>query len=486
MPLSFGQAKGLAQSLEYDARIKDLQYVNEYERRAKAEAIARAQTEAKDMEYTHASNPFDEQKVKDNFNVIASEVGKYKMENPDWQWNTQKRAFINGKLSELRNNDALLRSVQFKDAYNQYLADRQEAMKNPQSWDMELLDAEGKKFDNYIKTGHYDGEAGYQRDKSYKAPVYTRPQALVDVVPYLQQIGKNTNDFDVKKGDNIGEVWNEMKPEQLEKLTDAAYAQQKRSIEIEARKRGLTDPADVRNMVKTLINSGFDKKYQIGDANALWERNFRMMDYNMRKKAMEPNVVQQDNYGSWSYITDSRTKAGQVDAETVAKVIGTNPLTPVYDNQGKSISVSDYEWKPNGRFANHKGVTYFYGDVEMPLAEAASKGIVKDYESGDESADSPSALLSGDWKGKAAIYTRYKDGKPSRAVKVTYLMPVNKNNPSLQQKWESLVQPDKTVAPVKNPYGGQARQIPPGAMQDEAGNLFDSSGKYIGKLSDFQ
>jgi hypothetical protein len=483
MALSFGKAKGLAQSLQYDARQNDLRFINEYERRSKAEAIARAQAEAKDMEFTHAANPFDEQKVKDNANSVITEVGKYKQANPDWEWNTQKRAVVNAKLSELRNNDALLRSIQYKDAYNQYLNDRQEAMKNPESWDMERLDEEGRKFDNYIKTGHFEGSEGLSRDGSYKAPVYTRPQALVQVIPTLQTIGKNTNDFEVKKGTNIGEYWHEIKPDQLEQLADQAMTEHSRSIEKEAKKRGLTDPADIRNMVKTIINSGFDKKYSLGDSNALFQRKMEMLNYNLRKQAMQPKAeAPQNTEGTWSDLI--KKGAALVNTESVAKVVGTTPVTPVYTNSGKSIDLSGLNYVSNGKAVKNNGVMYFLGDVEVPLAVAYQKGIIDEYDESDEkAATATSARITGDFKGKAAFGTRYdKDGNARKYVKVSYAYPADPKDSSLQQRWDSYHMPDSKVPTVESQ---KRRTPPPGSQVDSRGNVFDAEGNYIGNVKEF-
>lgn len=366
-------------------------------------------------------------------------------------------------------------------------------MKNPESWDMERLDEEGRKFDNYVKTGHFEGSEGLSRDGGYKAPVYTRPQALVQVIPTLQNIGKNTNDFEVKKGSNIGEYWHEIKPEQLDQLADQAMTEHSRSIEKEAKKRGLTDPADIRNMVKTIINSGFDKKYVLGDANALFERRMRIAEFNFRKQEMQPKAsAPQNTEGTWSDL--NKKGAAVVNPKTVTQIIGSTPVTPVYTNSGKAVDLSGLNYAPNGRVVKHNGVMYFLGDIEVPLAIAKEKGIIDKYDPDDEAnTGTTNARITGDFTkqrendiGKAAFAIRYVDNKPQRYVKVSYAYPADPKDANIQQRWDTYHMPDSKVPTVES-QRGNSFSPPAGTMVDSKGRIvfpdgrvYSQDGQYLG------
>jgi len=481
--MEWGTAKGLSVSTQVDQRLNDLRYRDELDRRASAEAQARAKMFTDGIEYADVQNPYDSKKLKDYTYGKFKELSQFYSQNPDAQYNPIKQLEAQRIKREIVDNDIVRRAVATDTARKEYLKDRQESVKNPEQWDMEMLDREGEKFRNYDQYGNPNGLLG--TDSEGEQPViYTRPRSLVDVGKYFPEIGKNIKNYKVvkPKDGNPGEFWTEPDDNELDALTNAELLNNSRSIEIHARKMGLTQPEQVRSYVRDLIKTGFDKEYHIGDANAFWEREFNQRErfHNDDKKPK-----QESSYTPFEYITDPKTKAGQVNDIDVRKLLGDKPQIILTGNSGAKTDLTGADWNPNGRFVNKNGVTWFLGNVKTPLAVAANKGIIDKYDSDDEAAEgSTSARITSDFIGKATFETEYdKDGKPKKYVNVSYHVPINPNDQNLRQKWNAYVDVDKLVPSAKNPY--QSNQNTQGLQVDSKGNVFDSNGKYVGKEKDF-
>mgnify|MGYP003498974450 FL=1 len=474
--IEFGTIRGLAQSGQYDQKINDLRYNEQADKRAKNEAEARAKLFADDMDYNNALNEHDAPLVKQFAQSKIKEIGRYLSENPDAKYNPEKLAYVKSLQRELKSNTDLNRGLASDNERKKWLADYGEVAKNPNFYDVEAYKDIENQWNNYKMFGNQDGEEAAKKEGK-KSFTYSKPRDFIDLVPSLQKIGNQSKNGDVikPKNGNIGEWYTKMNDQQLEALTDAAIQQNARQIESHTNKMGITDPQQKRQWVKSQIESGFDKEYHIGDANAAWERGMKEREFNQRERLAAGK--KEPLYSSaWDEIFSHN--AGSVNPSDIDKIWGNTPVSPIVGYDGTKVDLSNkkIDWR-GGRFVKRNGVPFFLGDIRISPEEARQKGIINVDDEDDlkemnisDNGMRIAAGFTGDKVGKAKFEKGTKNGKPTLDVVVSYEMPIKLDDPSRRIKLDALMLPGKYVEPIRN-----ERQQP--TEKQQGGTYYTIGGK---------
>ena len=115
-----GVLSGLAQNLGFDQRINDIRYQEREKQRALADVSAQQQLFAQDLDYQNAANSHDAPIIKDFAKSKINEIGKFVRENPDWQYNVDKRLMLNQMKKDLKDNSELKRGLASDNSYKSY------------------------------------------------------------------------------------------------------------------------------------------------------------------------------------------------------------------------------------------------------------------------------------------------------------------------------------------------------------------------------
>ncbi len=475
----FGINQGLAVDMGYDKRINDLRWHEQQDQRALAENKAKQALFADDLNYQNAANARDHSLIKDFATQTIKEIGSYVRENPDWETNLDKRIQVNAMKKSLKDNEHVIRGLASDSGYKNYVTDLQEVAKNPQQHDVGAYDEVQNQWNNYLNYGHQGGAEAAAKEGT-KAFVYTKPKDFIDLPQALLKAGNSVKDYNVKKGNNIGEYWTEPKQEEVNAIKKSIYQQNGRQIEVEAQKLGLKTPEEIDNWITQGISAGFNKHYSIGDPNAAFENAMKMKEYT-QKVGKKEDIGK--TYTPFDNLVDPRNPAGTVPTDLLRKVWSDKPSIQVLGNNGSKADLTGLDMNYDGRFVKKNGIPFLLGYVKVPLNVAKQKGIISgddsDIKSGNFSDNG--ARVTSDYLGKAAFEKGEtdKDGNSKSFVKVSYQIPVNPNDVTARQMYNTHADVDKLVPASQNPYQSQS-QFPAGSEVDEKGNVF-LNGKYIGK-----
>jgi hypothetical protein len=443
--MEFGTALGLAQPMDFDQRVNDLRYRQEAMKRQQDQNAAKAALFAKDMEFQRAANAFDMPKVQEMNRQIVQELGDYVANNPDWETNVQKRSMVGMIKNKLKDNPEVMRAFHSDSNYKQLLGDLQEVAKNPQQHDQDAYNEYLMKWDNYQKYGNQDGPEAASKD-GIKPFTYVKPKDFVDLPTTMLKTGAQIKDYDIIPT-KYGGYYSKPKPEQLKAMKDSLLQEHGRQIMVEARKMGMTDPKQIDKWIEDGISAGVEKHFKLGDQLGYWEAGMKQKEMNMKHaEAAAKARSQSSNYTPWHYLVDSKNNpAGTISAEDVYKVWGSKHPIKAIGSDGSVADLSDFDFKPNGKYINQGGATFIQGYVDVPLDIAEQRGL---YKQGVFTIDGVTAPFKDDVK---EVTLNDKDGNEVKAVRVNYNLPVNKNDKVAMQKFNVMVDVDKLVPPTQSP-----------------------------------
>ncbi len=475
---------GLAQSGQYNERINDLRYNDEYERRVKAEAIARAKMTADEQKFQHATNPIDEAILREDAKAVFNKTGRLRQENPDWEWNPDIRAMIDNEHDSLKTHPALLRSLQYDQAMKEYKADLAEAQKNPQQWDTELMAQQGKQFDDYLKANPNDIRAG-----KVKVPLYTRPAALPDA----NQVFSIADHIQAKpkKVDENGGWMTVPEQKEVEAVKNSIYAGNQRWLQVMAKRNGFTTPEQLDNWITNGVTGRVKQEYHPGDP-------FKILNYNLRAAGLglareKLNLAKAKAQGggpvrnTYDDLIDPKMTTPTITDEDFKNVWGRNQKMVLTRPNGQPIDLSDqpvYVYDPivykpkDGPLKNHPHAAVQTQPIPIELAE--EKGLVrhKSYFSKDDEGDWEPAdgFSRGQVEIKKMNYDKNNPDKTGIFVVAKNYLPLQLDN-SVKMKFQQA-----TNMPTK--HRGLPDQPRQTAMKDEAGNYWSASGEFLGGPDD--
>lgn len=436
---------GLSQGLAFSTRaseavnneINDIKYANELRKQNDALAMAKAQMFASDLEFQNGSNEFDSNIIKQENQKLISDLGQYINGNPDWSTNPYKLAELKRMKQQFKSTPAVLRSLAYKDAVKRLNDDLAEVANDPKKYDTEAYDQLKIQVDNYNRYGNQKGKEAAAIEGA-RPFVYQRPQDLIDVPDTLLKAGKNINNFNVTKGKVLGEYMTEPKPEEVNAVVDSLKKQHGRSIELQARQLGLQTPEEVDKWLKNTVVAGFEPKYSPGDPNALWERGMRERELAAKLNKGQSGPI----YSPFDDLFNKSKPAGNVPADVAVKVWGDKPKIRIVGNKGEVADLTGLKMNYNNRYVtDSKGRRLLLGTVDVPLEIAKQTGI---WDGDDEDGG-----ISGAFLGKGV--RRVKEGKDKNKtyVQMDYQLPIDYNDGTARQLYNTYVQPDKLVQPLQ-------------------------------------
>ena len=448
--MEIGLANAYAQDLGYNQQVNDLRYRQDAIKQQEALNESKRRLFESDVEVQNGGNAFDQPLVKAESQKIISDLGKFLNENPDWETNFQKRGIVKQMKRSLKDNPHVLRAMTTNDN-RKALLEYANTMKGKQgTYDDEALNNELTRYQNYEQFGNPDGQEAAQKEGA-KAYLFTRPQDFINLPEALTKAGSQVKDFDIVPT-KYGGYYSKPKPEQIAALTDAMIQQNSRQIQVEAKKMGMTSDKQVRDWVKNGIEAGIQKQFKLGDQLGYWEAGMRQKAMNAdAQEKLAKAKSQNSSYRPWDYFTDEKNNpAGTISADDFYKVWGSKHPIKAVGSDGSTADLSDFDFKPNGRYINQNGVTFVQGYVDVPINIAEERGL---YKQGMFTIDGVTAPYKDDVK---EITLQDKDGSEVKAVRVNYNLPINRKDPNARQKFDIMVDVDKNVQSF-NPIeqGGQ-------------------------------
>ncbi len=390
--MDFGIAKGLAQDLQYSARIADERYYDQQLKRAQQENIAKLTAFEGDNEVMNASNSFDRGLIDADSKKVLLEIGQLAKNNPNWESDPDTRRLINEKRRYLKSNENVIRGMASDESFKRLNDDLAKVAKNPNMYDADAYQQLLNKKNNYLQFGHQDGEEGLKRDGGPRAFVYDKPE---DFVPLNEEALKTAQMIKARKYKQHGNGgWEELIDENA--LTPAAqdfYNRHKRQIQVTYNPK---DDAEGIAYAAELIKPGIDLKRKFGEphyndalAVAKW-------------KAAHDNAKATGAYQLDPYMYDIKTaKGNRLNTELVQATLGTTPQAKIYNKDGSFLKATEgLKFIPTGAFqqaaqvekkvnpktgayegygrSSSKNTGVFHGYVEMTEEELDNSGVLND------------------------------------------------------------------------------------------------------------
>lgn len=470
MPIETGLARGLAQDLQYSARIADQRYYDQQFKRAQAQNLAEMEAFENDLDYQNAANTYDRPIIEAEANKTVKEIGQIMSQNPNWKYDPDVRRLINEKRKHIKSNEHAIRGMASDAEYKKLLADMSEVAKNPSLHDTEAYQDRMRQWQNYQKFGHQEGAEGLKRDGGPRAFVYEKPQ---DFVPLNEEALKTAQLIKARKYKSQGNGgWEELVDEDA--LTPAAmdfYNRHKRQIQTTYNPQ---NDAEGIAYAKELIRPGIDLKRKFAEPHYNDALAVKKWEYAMAKQANQNRPI--DAYKD--AVVSSRYNKLPTDAVTA--MLGVTPEAKIYDADGafkgtsngqKFIPTGDYgqantvEQKANGKWGlkSNQTIGVAHGFIEMSETDYKKSGYDDDPKMADK-------------------VVSKEITKPSGKKETVYWIPAqvefNPNDESKRFKFNNHVGMTSKQISELNPLNQVSQQQ---IFQDEAGNLFimDANGNPI-------
>jgi len=442
--MEIGGLQGLAVRSNRENEINDLKYFDALNKQNEAILMAKQKLFSDDIEFQNASNPYDAVKIREEGNAAIAELSALKKAHPhDYFTNSDVQLKAKQIKQAMKSSPAVLRSIAYKDALSKYNTIFEDAVKNPDKYDPADINALRSKIGNYDKFGHEEGEQGAIRDGA-RPLVFTPPQEIVDINEMALKSGNRIKNFDVKKGTAPGEYTTMPKPDEIKAIKDSFLKQNSKSVQYHAKEMGLNTPEQIDKWLTDSITAGFDSKYSPGDPTFWYE-------YGLKKAAMAPKGKPQgSNYTPFDDLFNPNKPAGNIPTDLAYKVWNETPKIKVVGNSGQAVDLTGQKMNYDGRYmTDDKGRRYLSGYVNVPIDVAMQNGIW----SGDEE----DGGISAGFLGKAVRRKKEtKDGKGATYVKVDYMMPIDGNDGTARQLYNSHAQPARLTGELNQGNAGSA------------------------------
>lgn len=438
-----GQISGLAQDFGYDQQVNDLRYQQQMLSQQQAQNEAKRKLFESDMDFQKGGNAFDQPLVKAENQKIVQSIGDYISQNPDWETNFQKRGYVKQLKNSLKDNPTVLRALSTNDNRQALLKYAQEAKQKGIAFDEDALNHELEKYSNYEKFGNPDGPEALQQE-GMKAYLFNRPQDFVDMNPVYKEAGASIKNPEIIETGNGG-YYTKPKNEDVEARTNSILQNHGSQLMKQFAKDGITDPKEIRKLVKQNVLASFDSDFKLGDDLRAWELGMRQKEHNLKMQEAK-SAVGSGGYTPWHYFVDEKhNPAGTISKEVFDKTWGGVSPEFVKGNDGFKADLTGLDFKTTGRTINQGGRTFINGYVDMTLDDAEQRGI---YKQGLTSWDEVKPNFTGIAK---VTEVPDKEGKSQKIVRVNYNMPINKDDKGAMQRYNIATDVDKHVPLTNSP-----------------------------------
>lgn len=419
--MEFGLGQGLAQDLGYNDRINDLRYRADIAARTQAINEAKQKMFADDINYSNASNSFDNKKIRDYAQGQIKKIGAFVRENPDLPTNFDKRLQLNEMKRALKDNPLIHTGMASDAAFKQLNDDLAEVAKNPQQHNTKAYQDLLRQKQNYLQFGHQYGKEAADT-QGHQAFVYNKPRDFIDFNKAFQEAGNHFQDLErksMKGGRNAFEMV--PKDESLTAVAQQMYAQNREQVDASAHQANMSPIDFVKQGIAAYIKKDFNfGDYSLSDTILLQKRK----EAEKALGAGNPDSAFQDNLVN--------QKEGVVAPEALEQTYGTTPKHQIYDNSGHPIDNTGnrvhftgyHKWVETKKGRQKLAEIYTY----LPLSVAQEKGIVED-PFGWSGTGKTDLEVSPTWNKQAQIETTENSkGDPEQRVKVKAFMPIALNS----------------------------------------------------------
>lgn len=415
--MNIGLAQGLAQSGQYDQKINDSRYQQQMLRNQEALNESKRKLFESDIEYQQGGNAFDQPIVKAETEKIITALGNFVADNPDWETNFQKRAYVRQLKNNVKDNPHVLRAKTTNDQRTALLKYAQEAKQKGVPFNEDALNAELIRYQNYEKFGNADGQEAAEKE-GMKAYLFTRPQDFIDTDKLFSELGNKFKDMRVntKVKGGLGAYEEYADPDSLKAVATQVYQNNKNQFDIYARKTG-EDPIQ---HIMTGLDSYIPKKRDMGDYGLQKSMALERYKYNLENQNTAPVA---NTYQMAIRSQDS----SMVPVKAIDAIVGEGAKTIIKSKDGKITDVTGLFNTKNTGYnlrADNKGTRLAESIGYIPLEQAIEMGIV-DSGFGPFSDDE----VKPNYKQYAQIVTNAdKDGNAQKAVKITAFKVFDENN----------------------------------------------------------
>lgn len=443
--MEWGLVSGLAANMGFDDKINDLRYNEQLTKRIQSENEAKLKLFANDLNYTNASNPFDNKLVKEKMRKKTRDIGQFATENPDMFTNINKMMLYQEKLREFKDDPDLIRGMAVDKNYAEYLKDMQEVQKDPRRHNLIAYEQIGNEFKNYFANGNKSGDP----TKGIDPPVYIRPRDFIDLAGDAQKLGSqyenNPETFDMVdwKNGNDGAYKMIPKASVVEKLAQDHYINNKDQYDIEY-------GADALNKAKNFVLSSIKGEVYHGTPK---DNFYAHEDYRARKALALAKATQNPQADIYTDLVVNSKDVPVDDSELFQETFGLKPTVMFKGPNGKIIQedgnefnytrLRDAEGKP-------KGIKEASGYIIKPLKFGIDNEIVRERGFFDKKGEP--YIVNPEF---ADVYTVVypnpgQDGEAQPVLQVKANAFVNANSGAAKSKYNARI---KTTADYKNATG---------------------------------
>lgn len=254
--MEYGAAAGLAYVHPY---YQDLQASRQRAELAiNLDANARAKTKAlSDMfRFGKANNPYDHRKLNDLINTTVEELGKYTIENQDWDRDPAKLAYVMAKARSMEDNEYTINALKF----DEQVKFMQEAVaKDPTIAQRDAFTETLDRMNKYIEFGSEDGV-----EANRKPFMYNPINGFADLNQVAQNVGSRFGGI-IKKTDPNGYPGNWYDDVDEDELGIAAYQmynEYKEEFDKSYAASGNPDPITyAKELIKTYVKRSAHQGY---------------------------------------------------------------------------------------------------------------------------------------------------------------------------------------------------------------------------------
>lgn len=475
--MNIGLAQGLAVSGDYDKRISDSRYQQQMMKQQDALNDAKRRMFESDIEYQQGGNAFDQPIVKKVNQQITQQIGDYVADNPDWDTNFQKRAYVKQLKNSLKDNPDVLRALSTNENRNALLKYAQEAKQKGVPFDEDKLNEELMRYQNYEKFGNPDGPEALQNE-GMKAYLFSKPVDFVELGKVGAERGNKFKGaaLDIKYLNNgrDGAYTTVPKEDLLNAEAVEFYKERKRQFDVYYTSKGI-DPIQ---KAKEFITSGIETKFDIGDKNTLRDDLYKLKYANDLKRAGEA-AAQGGSAYAISLVGPGRTVAAPTDlAETFGSDVPhyyTDALGKITKNVGDVFhyegDIHDKGFREDGKYQK-TGVKHAPGFIYKPLEFGKESGFT--YDPWGPGSD----VIKPEFKDKVQIVDSPVNdkGESFKVLKIKAIAELDANNPYYEAKFNKMFMTNKQREGVGINEGVMKEQL----FQDANGNLFNAQGQYRG------
>lgn len=467
--MELGGLLGLAVKQDRSDDINDIKYLDGLRKQNEAINMAKTKMFMDDIEFQNGSNSYDEARIRKEGNDLIAQLSALKKAHPhDYESNVEVQLQARQLKNGLKSTPGVLASIAYKDALAQHNKFMQEALKNPNKYNMDQLSEAQKRFDNYGKE-----ESLKARGLSVETPMYyTPPEELPDMEELHRKSGNSMDpdEYTTLKNGRDGAFMGRVSDKTMTKKAEELYSQFKSAYDYLYK----NDP-DKISKIKAAIEPYSKKPYDIGERNPVSDQKeilrFKQSLETPPQPGVSPYVEQilkpARSFPGGQYLAETFT----TDVPNFYTDINGNIIQNKNDQFYFDGDIIDDGYNDKGY--TKTGIKVAPGFIKKDLAWGKDQGYLHDPvgPSGQEGTD---LEVKPEHKGKVEIVRTEPDAKGNVGMylKVKSIAKVDANKPTYKNRFDANVA--KLTGKQKDAAGVQRSSLENGReyQEDAEGNRY--------------